>query len=90
MDAEQKVIVSRRGVFYDLSLSPYETKSPYGDIFKFSSAKKKEIFDRDVIGEMLKVEKVLRRHGALYHLPPDVVEVVMRTVMRCFYESNER
>ncbi|MBO5870270.1 MAG: hypothetical protein J6Q89_05915 [Clostridia bacterium] len=39
---------SRRGVYYDLTESPYEYNSPYGDLFKFSSEKKLEIYTRDI------------------------------------------
>ncbi len=38
--------VSRRGVYYNLEISPWEYKTPHGDILKFSSKKKLEIFTR--------------------------------------------
>lgn len=36
--------ISRRGVYYDLSKSPYEYKDKFGKVFKFSSQKKLDMF----------------------------------------------
>jgi hypothetical protein len=41
-------IKSQRGVYYDLKYSPYEYETSYGEIFKFSSAKKLEIYTREL------------------------------------------
>ena len=49
--------VSRRGVYKDLSVSPYEFKSPYGDSFKFPSQKKLDIYTRDIDQELKRITK---------------------------------
>lgn len=41
-------IKSRRGVYYDLNMSPYVYQTALGDIFKFSSSKKLEIYKREL------------------------------------------
>lgn len=82
--------ISRRGVYYDLSLSPYEFKSPYGDLFKFSSAKKYEIYTRDVHKEIKRVDDVLARNGVGKYIPDEIKDLVKRAVYRAFYEKIER
>lgn len=37
--------VSPRGVYYDLSKSPYEYIDSYGNVYKFSSLKKQSMFE---------------------------------------------
>lgn len=81
---------SRRGVYYDLDVSPYEYKSPYGDIFKFSSAKKLEIFSRDVKKEVKRVDDILERNALCGYLPDEITTLIRRNVYRAFYASNER
>lgn len=81
--------VSARGVYYDLSLSPYEYVSPYGDSFKFSSQKKLEIYARDIVKEVERVEKLLDRNGLVNHLPPEIVAMLFRMVFRAFYRKIE-
>lgn len=81
--------VSVRGVYYDLSLSPYEYESPYGDSFKFSSRKKLEIYTRDIVKEITRAEKFLERHGLYNHLPDEVVQLIYRSVFRVFYRKIE-
>lgn len=36
--------ISARGVYYNLEISPYRYESPNGEIFKFSSQKKMDMF----------------------------------------------
>ena len=81
---------SRRGVYYDLSVSPYEYKSPYGDIFKFSSKKKLEIYTRDIVKEMHRVDAFFSRNGVVDMLPVEVIDMVKRLVHKAFYHSIER
>lgn len=81
--------ISARGVYYDLSLSPYEYESPYGDLFKFSSQKKLEIYARDIVKEVSRVEKMLDRNGLKNHLPPEIVGMLFRMVYRAFYRETE-
>lgn len=81
---------SRRGVYYDLTKSPYEYKTPYGDIFKFSSAKKLEIFSRDIDKEIKRIDDVFNRHGLLSCLPDEIITLVKRCKYLCFYDFVER
>lgn len=82
-------IKSRRGVYYDLTKSPYEWKSPYGDLFKFSSKKKLEIYTRDVPKEIEKVDKLIVRNNLKYFIPAEIVRLIKREVYRAFYSKIE-
>lgn len=81
---------SRRGVYYDLSVSPYEIKTPYGDIFKFSSKKKMEIYERDVGKELKRVDDLIDRHDLRDWCPDEVVTLLKRAVTKSFYRQVER
>ncbi len=81
--------VSKRGVYYDLSLSPYEYETPYGDSFKFSSRKKLEIYARDIVKEIERMEKTLQRHELMNYLPDEIIHLLLRSVYRSFYRNVE-
>lgn len=81
--------VSSRGVYYDLTLSPYEYETPYGDIFKFSSKKKLEMYTRDVPKEVERVTKVLNRHNLKSYLQPEIIRLINKSVYRAFYKKIE-
>lgn len=81
---------SRRGVYYDLTESPYEFNSPYGDIFKFSSEKKLEIYRRDINKELKRVNDLFNRHDLKKHVPDEIIDLVRRAVYRSFYSRVER
>lgn len=81
--------VSSRGVYYDLTLSPYEYETSYGDIFKFSSKKKLEMYTRDVPKEVERVAKVLNRHDLKSYLPPEIIQLINKSVYRAFYKKIE-
>ena len=81
--------VTRRGVYKDLSLSPYEYKSPYGDIFKFSSAKRLEMYQRDIPKEVEKLEKLLVRNDMQNWLPYEIIQLLVNVVYRSFYRKIE-
>lgn len=83
------VIVSSRGVYYDLTKSPYEFKSPYGDLFKFSSKKKLEIYTRDIVKELNRVEALLNRHDMINFLPCEIIQLILRAVYQSFYRKVE-
>ena len=83
-------VKSRRGVFYDLTASPYEYKTPYGDVFKFSSAKKLEIYTRDVELELRRVRNVLMRNNLCEFIPVEIKQLIFRCVYRSFYHVVER
>ena len=84
------VKISRRGVYYDLSESPYEFTTPYGDLFKFSSAKKLGIYKRDYVKELQRVDNLLDRHELRKHIPDEIVDLLKRAVCRSFYNHVER
>lgn len=83
-------IVSTRGVYYDLTKSPHEFKSPCGDIFKFSSAKKLEIYTRDVVKELKRVGDFLVRNELYNYLTNEEVEKIYRVAYIAFYRKVER
>jgi len=80
---------SRRGVYYDLEVSPYEYVSPYGDIFKFRSKKKLEVYTRDVASEIQRVEKLMSRNDLSSLLPTEILQLLYKTVYRSFYRKIE-
>lgn len=82
-------IKSRRGVYYDLSKSPYEVRSPYGDLFKFSSAKKQEIYTRDVEKEVSRVTALMKRHDLEEFIPEEIKALLYRAVYLSFYRKIE-
>lgn len=84
------VKISRRGVYYDLNISPYEYKNPYGDLFKFSSKKKLDIYTRDVVKEMKRVDDLFDRHELRDFVPPEIIDLVKREMYRVFYSQVER
>ena len=84
------VKISRRGVYYDLNISPYEYKTSYGDLFKFSSEKKLNIYTRDVVKEMKRVDDLFDRHELREFVPPEIIDLVKREMTRVFYKQVER
>ena len=83
------VIKSRRGVYYDLTKSPYEFRTPYGDLFRFSSKKKMEIYTRDIVKELQRLEKLLERHEMGDFLPCEIIQLLQKAVYRSFYAKVE-
>jgi hypothetical protein len=83
------VIVSSRGVYYDLTKSPYEYKTPYGDLFKFSSKKKLEIYTRDIVKELKRLDNLLERNEMKNFLPNEIVQLIQRAVYKSFYRKVE-
>ena len=81
---------SRRGVYYDLTQSPYEYRNPYGDSFKFSSEKKLEIYTRDVVKELKRVDDLFSRHDLNTFVPGEIIDLIRRAVYRSFYKRVER
>lgn len=80
---------SRRGVYYDLTVSPYEYTSPYGDIFKFSSGKKLEIYTRDVEKEIERLHKLIERNKLKDLIPEEIVQLLIKCVYKAFYRKIE-
>lgn len=81
---------SRRGVYYDLTKSPYEYKSPYGDLFKFSSKKKLEIYTRDIEKELKRFSDLISRNDLKKEFPCELVNLWERGVYKAFYRTIER
>ena len=80
---------SRRGVYYDLSISPYEYKTSYGDVFKFSSEKKLEMYTRDIVKELERLDKLMTRHNLKEFIPDEIVQLLIKSVHRSFYRKIE-
>ena len=81
--------VTKRGVYKDLSRSPYEYESPYGDLFKFSSQKKLEMYARDIEKEIQRMDKTLTRHDLGRFLPAEIVQLLYRAVFKSLYRKIE-
>ena len=81
--------VSRRGVYKDLSLSPYVYESPYGDSFKFRSQKRLDMYRRDVKQEIERVTKFIDRLGLDKFLPGEIVTMLYRYTYWAFYSKHE-
>lgn len=79
---------SRRGVYYNLNESPYEYVTPYGDLFKFSSKKKLEIYSREIEKEMDRLDKAFEKTGAKDFLPGEIVQLIYRAAYRGFYKKS--
>lgn len=82
-------IKTARGVYLDLTKSPYEYRTPYGDLFKFSSKKKLEIYTRDIVKEIARLEKLIDRHGLGDFLPDEIIQLMTKAVYRAFYRKIE-
>ena len=82
-------VVTRRGVYLDLTQSPYEYNSPYGDCFKFSSKKKLEIYTRDIVKELNRVDALIERNNLRDFISAECQELLTRGVYRAFYKKIE-
>ena len=83
------VVKSRRGVYYDLSKSPYEYVTPYGDSFKFSSKKKLEMYTRDIVKEVTRLETLIDRNDLQGFIPDEIVQLLTKAVYSAFYQKIE-
>ena len=81
--------VSRRGVYYDLALSPFVYMMPNGDILKFSSKKKLEIYARDIPREIKRMEAFIERHRLIGVLPDETINLLIHSMYRAFYKKIE-
>lgn len=82
--------VSRYGVYRDLTASPYEYKSPYGDLFKFPSKKKLDIYTRDIQTEKERIAKAIDRLGLGDYVPPEIVHLLFRSTYKALYRKIVR
>lgn len=81
--------VSRRGVYYDLKKSPYEYKTPYGDLLKFSSKKKLEIYSRDIPKQIKRLDDLIVRYELEEFIPKEIYTLLVRGVHQSFYRKVE-
>ena len=86
----EKGAVSRYGVYRDLNQSPYEYESPYGDLFKFPSQKKLEIYAREIESELLRIEKALERLQLEEYLPVEIIQLLYRSTFKALYRKVVR
>lgn len=84
------VKVSRRGVYYDLSLSPYEYVTPWGDILKFRSETKLKIYRRDIPKRVKKVRDLIDRNGLNDFITPDAKQEIEKAIYLSFYDIVEK
>lgn len=80
-------VKSARGVYYDLTKSPYEYLTPYGDLFKFSSQKKVDIFTREADKEITRLMKLLDRHQLQNYIPTEQLQWMYRMVYHAIYQD---
>lgn len=80
--------VTRRGVYRDLTVSPYEFITPYGDIFKFPSQKKMDVYTRQVAIETGKVVEALVKRDVLSRLTDESLEDLERKLYIAVYEQQ--
>lgn len=83
-------VKTRRGVYRDLNKSPYEYKTPYGDLFKFPSEKKLDIYTRDIQKELERVYKVMDRNELYKLLPDEILQLIARATYKAFYRKVVR
>lgn len=83
-------VVSRYGVYRDLSVSPYEFKTPYGDIFKFPSQKKLDMYTRDIQRALDQLEKALDRLQLKDIIPDEIVLLLRRATYEALYRKVVR
>lgn len=86
----EKGAVSRYGVYRDLNQSPYEYESPYGDLFKFPSQKKLEIYAREIESELLRIDKALERLQLEEYLPAEIIQLLYRSTFKALYRKVVR
>ena len=83
-------VVSRYGVYRDLNKSPYEYESPYGDIFKFPSQKKLDIYTREIQKELDQVGKLMNRLHLEDYIPGEIVQLLYRSTYKALYRKVVR
>lgn len=86
----EKPVVSRYGVYRDLSQSPYEYQSPYGDLFKFPSQKKLDIYTREIEKELERVSKFLERLHLEDIVPGEIVQLLYRSTFKALHRKIVR
>lgn len=80
---------SRRGVYYDLTKSPFEFTNSFGDLFKFSSQKKLDMYTRDIEKELERLEKCITRNEMQRFVPEEIKQLLRRAVYKALYKKIE-
>ena len=83
-------VKTTRGVYKDLTQSPYEYVSPYGDLFKFPSKKKLEMYARDIQPELDRVTKTLERLHLEDYLHYNTIHSLYRCTFKALYRKIVR
>ena len=73
-----------------MNQSPYEYESPYGDLFKFPSQKKLEIYAREIETELLRIDKALERLQLEDFLPGEIIQLLYRSTFKALYRKVVR
>lgn len=84
------VKISRRGVYYDLNVSPWEFKSPYGDIFKFRSENKLNVYRRNVPERIDRLHRFIAKNDLADFMTDALIREMETAVYRSFYRYVER
>ena len=84
-----KGVVSRYGVYRDLEKSPYGFVSPYGDVFKFRSQKKLEIYQREIQKEIDRASKFVGHLDLEKYVPSEIIHLLYRATYKALYDSVE-
>jgi hypothetical protein len=82
-------IKSARGVYYDLQASPY-TFFVCGEIFKFSSKKKLEIFTRELPKRIDQVQRNYKQLEKILGSDYQMSKKIEKRIATLLYESIER
>lgn len=82
-------IMTRRGVYKDLSQSPYEYVTPYGDSFKFSSKKRLAMYERDIERKIASITTLIDRHTMRDFLPEEIIILIYKAGYSAFYRKIE-
>lgn len=82
-------VVSRYGVYRDLEKSPYRYESPYGDLFKFRSQKKLDIYTREIERELKQVNKFVCKFELDRYAPQEIIQLLYRLAYTGLYNRIE-
>lgn len=80
-------VKTARGVYKDLTVSPYEYKAPYGELFKFPSQKKLEMYTRDIETELDRITKAVDRLQLREFLAPWVLQHIRVATYKALYRK---
>ena len=80
---------TRGGVYLDLTKSPHSYKCG-GFVFKFTSAKKKEVFRKQLIQKNRQFYSFLKRNGMLKDFNKKAVKAFYYDYVKKLYERGNR